>query len=39
MAGGTALSVTALVIGWRRLRRKLRMRTAQARYCPVSKIS
>jgi hypothetical protein len=31
MLGGTALSVTALVIGWRRLRRKLRMRTARAR--------
>jgi len=31
MLGGTALSVTAVVIGWRRLRRKLRMRAARAR--------
>ena len=31
MLGGTALSVTAIVIAWRRLRRKLRMRAAQAR--------
>ena len=31
MLGGTALSVTALVIAWRRLRRKLRMHSAQAR--------
>jgi len=31
MLGGTALSVTAMVIAWRRLRRKLRMRAARAR--------
>ncbi len=32
MLGGTALSVTAMVIGWRRLRRKVRMRAARARF-------
>jgi hypothetical protein len=31
MLGGAALSVTALVIAWRRIRRKLRMHSAQAR--------
>ena len=31
MLGGTALSVTAIVIAWRRLRRKLRMRVARVR--------
>jgi len=40
MLGGTALSVTAMVIAWRRLRRKVRMREVRARlkYLPEQPI-
>ena len=36
MLGGTAICITAVVIGWRRLRRKLAMRAARAMYSSAS---
>jgi len=39
MLGGTALCVTALVIGWRRLRRKVAAIGGSGRACPASSTS